>query len=201
MADWADYEPVVASWRRRYELCRGTREPKSPGWTFGQFLLASVRMGDGSAAQRDLGLVQPARLADAEWIQFFETSDRNGWTSRMAYYFTTMGLYVMAMLEAVVQDWRGRIDVLPALLPRWGDGPIAFERLHLRGGLVASGRYEEGRLEMELSASADVETKLAVRVAGSYRMESPAGSEDFAADQEVPLKLAAGQTARIVSQG
>jgi hypothetical protein len=193
-----EFEPVRASWRRRYELCKHTREPKSLGWTFGQFLLASVRMGDGPAAQRDLSLVQPARFADPDWIQFFETSDRNGWTHKWgAYYFTVMGLYVMAMLDAVIADYRDGIELLPALLDRWASGPVAFDRLHLRGGLVASGRLEGESLQCKLVARRDVDTRLRVCRPGAYRMTIDGKQRDLPGGQWTELNLSAGDEIRL----
>jgi hypothetical protein len=200
MAKWMDETHVRASWQRRYELCKATREPKSLGWTFGQFLLTSVRMADGQAAQKDLGLVMPARFADPDWIQFYETSDRNGWTHKWgAYYFTVMGLYVMALLDAIVQDYRDRIDLLPAPLPRWKGKPIAFSNLHLRGGLVLEGKTDDGRLECSLRASKDFAGPLRVHLPGRYRLSSPTETEDFQQGQTVQINLAPGQTARIES--
>ncbi len=171
MADWMDYEPVERSWHKRHQLCTGTRIPKSLGWTFGQFLLASARMRDGAAAEIDLNLVQPARFADAEWIQFFETSCRHGWSQKSAYYFTTMGLYTMAMVDTLIQDYRDGIDVLPALLPRWQGKPVAFRNLHLRNGIVADGRLSDGTLELELRASRDIATTLRVHRADAEPIE------------------------------
>ncbi len=197
-ADWMDYEPVLASWKRRYELCKATREPKSLGWTFGQFLLASVRLGDGQAAQKDLSLVQPARFADPDWIQFFETSDRNGWTHKWgAYYFTVMGLYVMAMLDTVIQDYRGGVRIAPAILPRWQGKPVGFSNLHLRGGLVASGRIEGSDLRCQLQARRDIRTRLEVCLPGSYRLIVDGQETAFAGQEAVELSLSASRTATI----
>ncbi|MFW5830189.1 MAG: hypothetical protein ACOCXA_08005, partial [Planctomycetota bacterium] len=59
MAQWMADPRVVRSWRRRHDLCKFTRLPKSLGWTFAQLALASARMQDGAGVQQDLDLVQP----------------------------------------------------------------------------------------------------------------------------------------------
>ncbi len=201
MGDWMDAEPVVRSWQHRYVLCRHTRQPTSLGWTFGQFALASARRQDGEALQEDLSLVAPARFADAEWMQFYESSCRHGWSHKKSYYFTVMGLYVMAMADALIQDYRGRVDILPAPLPRWGSQDLAFANLHLRDGLVAAGRREGGRLTVTLRATRDVETALRVHEAGAYELRIDGRVETFASGAEQPLDLKAGQEASIVQTG
>jgi hypothetical protein len=198
MGDWMDAPPVVRSWEQRYLLCRKTREPTSLGWTFGQFALASARRQDGAALQQDLSLVAPARFADAEWMQFYESSCRHGWSHKKSYYFTVMGLYVMAIADAVIQDYRGRIDILPAPLPRWGREDLAFDHLHLRDGLVAAGRRENGRLTVTLRATRDVQTVVLVHQPGQYELRMAGQAETFASGEEQALTLPAGQQAAII---
>ncbi len=168
MKEWMGYEPVVKSWNRRHELCKDTHVPTSFGWTLGQLFLASARMQDGAEAEKDLNLVQPARFADPDWIQFFESSCRNGWSHKKSYYFTVMGLYAMAMPDTLIQDYRDRIDLFPALLPRWKGKRVAFKNLHLRGGIRASGKLDGDRIELEFNAARETESELYIHIPGKY---------------------------------
>lgn len=146
---------IEKAWRERMRLTALAEEPRSYGWTFALFALASARMGDGRALQEDLDLVQPARFADGLWFQFYESSCRHGWQHKKPYYFPASGLYLQALTDAVAQDWRGRIDFFRALPPAWLKGRTAFHGLRMRGGLTASGWYEEGRFEVTCRATRD----------------------------------------------
>lgn len=201
MAEWMTFAPVRTSWEHRHDLCRDSRRPKSFGWTFGQYTLASARMHDGAAVQDDLSLVKPARFCDPDWIQFYESSCIHGWSHKKSYYFTVMGLYVMAMADTVIQDYRDGIDVLPALLPRWEGKPVGFTNMHLRGGLVADGRYEDGKLSMTLRAERNSETTIRVHPQGNYELILNGESKSFAAGEAVPLQLQTGRTVEIRSAG
>ncbi|MFW6303204.1 MAG: hypothetical protein ACOC2L_01165 [Candidatus Sumerlaeota bacterium] len=197
-ADWMDYEPVVQSWRNRHELCLHTREPRTLGWTFGQFAFASARMRDGAELQKDLALVAPARAVDSDWIQYYESSHRLGWVNKKAYYFTVMGLYVMALLDTMVQDYRGVVEFFPALLPRWEGNPAAFRNLHLRGGLTASGRMDGDRIQCELTATQDVESHLIIHSDGRFVLEGET-NRNFSGGETVAFRLKAGEKIKITS--
>ncbi len=200
MADWMEYKPVVDSWKHRHELCGLTREPRSLGWTFGQFQFASARMQDGAEMQKDLALVAPARAVDHDWMQYYECSHRLGWTHKTgAYYFTTKGLYVMSMLDTVIQDYRDRIDIFPALLPRWEGKLVAFQNLHLRGGIVASGRLEDNKVTCEFKAAKDVETTIRLCGELAFAITINGETEEYNPGQTPDIKLAAGDTATLRS--
>ncbi|MFP4381646.1 MAG: hypothetical protein ACLFUS_14185 [Candidatus Sumerlaeia bacterium] len=201
MGDWMEYEPVKQSWQRRYELCVHTREPRSLGWTFGQFALASARMGEGAGLESDLGLIQPARMADHDWMTFYECSHRLGWTHKKgAWYFTVMGLYVMTMLDTVIQDYRDGIDVLPALLPRWSGKPVAFQNVRLRGAILASGTWNNRRLELQLKAEKDIQTRIRVHPEGRYRIQAEGLEKNFSHGEYAEFSLKAGQEAAVWSR-
>lgn len=154
--DLLELEPAfVQAWRDRLRLTADAEEPRSHGWTFALFALASARMGDGEALQADLDLVQPARYADGQWFQFYESSCRLGWQHKKPYYFPTSGLYLQALTEAVAQDWRGRIDFFSALPPSWRDGRLSFRGLQMRGGIIATGWCEPDGFRIKLAASRD----------------------------------------------
>ncbi len=189
MAKWMDWEPVQTSWRERYGLCENTHAPISYGWTFGQYTLASARMGDGQAVQDDLSLVQPARFADPHWIQFYESSCRNGWSHKKPYYFTVMGLYLAALNDCVVQDCRGFIDIFPALLPRWNDKDIYFENMHMCDGLIISGKLINEDCKISIICRHHQNIKLRIGQAGTYvAVLGPNEKVEFAGGEIIELE-------------
>ena len=151
MPDLMSDPDVHYSWNHRLDLCHNARIPFSAGWTFGLFSLASARMRDGKALAADLALVQPARYADGRWIQFYESSCRNGWQHKKAYYFTTSGLYLQALTDAVIQDCRGYIDLCAALLPEWQGERIEVYGVTSLGGARIDGWYAAGRCRFTIT--------------------------------------------------
>ena len=199
MAEWMDWQPVHATWQVRHLLCKKTRIPVSLGWTLAQIVFSSARMRDGQAVEHDLDLVQRARYADPMWIQFYECSNRWGWTERIAFYFVTMQIYTATLLECIVQDCRGAIEFFPALLPRWSGEPIAFRKLHLRDGLLASGFIHGETFELELTASLDSEFPLVVSLPGEFILIQGGETRAIAGKKPDTLRMAAGTTVQIHS--
>ena len=198
MKDWIDWEPVHETWKIRHLLCNKTREPTSMGWTFAQLVFSSARMRDGAAVEHDLGLVQRARYADPMWIQFYECSHRWGWTERIAFYFVTMQIYTKTLLECVVQDCREDIELLPALLPRWKGKPLAFYRLHLRGGLILDGEIDEaGVLDLTLRATLSTKDTLRILPGGEFTLRTPQKESALSSGDTAEFTLAPGETLQI----
>lgn len=162
---------VIHAWRNRLDLCHDTRKPYSGGWTFGLFTLASARMRDGEAVAADLALVQPARYADGRWIQFYESSCRNGWQHKKAYYFTTSGLYLQALTDAVVQDCRGHIDLCAALLPEWRMQRIEVDGIISLEGARVDGWYEAGRCRFTITPQSDGPVAIRLGLPGRCRID------------------------------
>ena len=142
--------PTETAWHRRYDLMGSARQPRTQGWTFGAYTLASARMRSPQEMERDLRLVQPAWAADPAWTQFYEGSWPLGWHRNKAYYFTTSGLYLQAFTDAILQDWRGYVDLFACLLPGWELKSFRFAGLRARGGVEASGRWSCGRFRVTL---------------------------------------------------
>ncbi len=199
MADWMDWAPVHETWKMRHLLCKRTREPVSLGWTFAQLVLASARMRDGAAVQKDLDLVQRARYADPMWIQFYECSHRWGWTQRIAFYFVTMQIYTQTILECLVQDCRESIEFFPALLPSWEGRDLAFHNLHLRDGLIVSGSFRNGAIEIEIRATRDVQPTITIRRNGQFTCRCKDLHQSFAGHESCSLNMLSGAVARISS--
>jgi len=165
---------VVWSWQHRLDLCHDTHIPFSAGWTFGLFTLASARMRDGDAVAADLALVQPSRFADGRWIQFYESSCRNGWQHKKPYYFTTSGLYLQALTDAVVQDCRGHIDLCAALLPDWRGRRVEAHGIVSLDGARVDGWYEAGHCRFTVTPKIDGPVALRLGLAGPYRIDGAA---------------------------
>lgn len=190
MPDMLDSEPAVAEgWRRRYDLTERARRPHTCGWTYGEFLLASVRMRAPQEAARDLAAVQPCRAADPRWIQFYESSYIEGWHLRKAYYFTMSGLYLQAFTDCLVQDWRGYVDLFPCLLPGWAEESLEFRGVHARGGIVVDGCWNKGTFEVELRPHGTRAVDVRVSAPGA-RIEvtgHASGPDSFESGQVVSL--------------
>jgi len=189
------YAPVRTSWERRYDLTHTALLPISHGWTFGEFILASARMRSGKEVARDLSMVQPARYADPYWIQFYESSMREPWHMKKAYYFTTSGLYLQALTDCVVQYCRGTVDLFAAILPEWEQKDFFFHGLRTDGGLKVSGRWQAGAFRVTIEPSRDVE--MPVRVSRDVQgiRASEAGGKSWIFDGQIdcPVSFHAGR--------
>jgi hypothetical protein len=186
---------VQQSWERRYDLTLGARVPESLGWTLGEFTLASARMRSPEALRHDLLMVQTARFADPLLIQFYESSCRVGWSHKKAYYFTTSGLYLQALTDAVVQCCRGSIDLFAALLPEWEEQEFSFENLWVWGGVKVSGWWHKGEFEVTLEPSVDATLPIRVSrdVKGIVVKRADGTGFLLPGNREVPVEFTAGQ--------
>lgn len=205
MPDMAESgSPVVAAWRRRYDITDRARRPHTCGWTYGEFFLSSVRMHAPEEAEKDLRAVQPCRAADPRWIQFYESSFIEGWHLRKAYYFTMSGLYLQGFTDTLMQDWRGRLELFPCLLPGWEGKEFSFAGFRARGGLRVSGQWQAGEFRVTIKPAGAASVKLSVsrpgvEVRASGQATGPgrfAGGEvvefDFNGDAPIVLTRHAG---------
>ncbi|MEI6167982.1 MAG: hypothetical protein WCS52_12390 [bacterium] len=185
------YAPVKTSWARRYDLTHQALLPISYGWTFGEFTLASARMRSGREVARDLSMVQPARFADPYWIQFYESSMREPWHMKKAYYFTTSGLYLQALTDCVVQYCRGTLDLFAAILPEWEDKSFFFHGLRTDGGLAVSGEWRAGGFRVEIVPSRDVVMPLRISrdLKGIRLLEADGQARQFDGQTEIPYSF------------
>ena len=189
------------AWRNRWDLTMDAREPRSCGWTFAEFALASARMGDGEALRRDLDLVQPARYADGQWIQFYESSCLRGWQHKKPYYFTTNGLYLQALTDAICQYWRGTVDLFAALLPEWEEDAFSFRGLRTPGGIEVSGEWDAGCFHASFTASRAYSGTVRIcRPGAVFEICTPEGILAGKGFEKIPLRLEAGGVARIESR-
>jgi hypothetical protein len=154
--------PVIKSWNNRYELTEQAKKPITKGWTFGQFSWTSCRMRAPRELEQDLWAIQACRGADPRWIQFYESSFWTGWHLNKAYYFPMMGLYLQTFTDALVQDWRGYIDLFPCLLTGWEAEKISFHGIYTKNGVKVSGSWDNGQFNVTLTPTYAKKIKLRV---------------------------------------
>jgi hypothetical protein len=164
----------------------------------GLFALASARMRNGAELARDLSMIQPARFADPLYIQFYESSCRNGWSHKKSYYFTVHGLFLQALTDAVVQYCRGPSDLFGALLPEWEHGRIEFAGLRTDGGVSVSGYFDNGSFDVELMPSMDVEMPVRVsRPVTGIEIGDGTAAVRTDGNAEVTWRFVAGKAVRV----
>lgn len=103
------------------------------GWTLGAFVLTSARLKDLQGLRKDFSMILECNHADKNYIQFYESSNRDS----LPFYMTTTGLFMEAITECFIQDYRGFIEVFPINLSG------RFSKLRCRGGFLVSGEYEK----------------------------------------------------------
>ena len=154
--------PAEKAWINRYELTIDAKKPVTRGWTIGEFALASCRMRDAEAVEKDLSAIQLCRSADPRWIQFYESSSWEGSHLRNAYYFPMMALYLQMYTDALVQDWRGYVDIFPCLLKGWDKSSFAFHGIHVTGGAVIDGTWNNGKFKVTITPGTEKDIMLMV---------------------------------------
>lgn len=179
--------PVVKAWNNRYDLTTQAKKPVTHGWTYATLALSSSRMRSPSAFSKELSAIQYYAGADPRWIQFYEYTFWERYTLNLAYYFPTHGLYQQAFTDAVIQDWRGYIDLFPALLKRWEKDPLVFKGLTLRGGIKAEGKWDKGNFKVTLNPGNKEEFKLRVSrdIENIHANGQKKGPDTFAGNQLV----------------
>jgi hypothetical protein len=185
--------PCHTAWQNRYELTHQAKKPFTAGWTIGEFALASARMRAPAELEKDLRAIQPCRSADPRWIQFYESSYQEGWHLMKAYYFPMSGLYLQALTDCLVQDWRGYVDLFACLLPEWVERGVRLHGFRARGGVAVSGELQRDRLAVTLTPSADARSvRLRVSRPGLKLRASghASGPAQFAGDEVVELGFA-----------
>jgi hypothetical protein len=135
----------------RYHITDGASIPRFLGHTLGEFILASARMHDAKAWEKDWDMVLPAKYADPEFIQFYESTGSN-----LAYYITTHGLFAQAILETIVSTWWNRLD-LCSCIP-W-EGTVRFGNIRTLHGVTVSGEFKGGNGQATLHAWKDTQFK------------------------------------------
>lgn len=123
---------------RRYDICRGYKDASSTAWTLGQFMLASSRLRRPEEFAKDIVNIQRCKIMDPAYIQTFESS------RKAPHFLTTIGLFMQAITDTLVQTHNGYAEFFPCILPEWKDQELSFTTLRLPGGFLASGSYKNG---------------------------------------------------------
>lgn len=99
--------PAVFVYNHRNDMTVDAKKPFYWGWTLGVFLLAGSRLGDVEGWKADWDNMEKSDYVDTEWIQSYETSTH--WN--MAFYNINNGLIAQSLLNNLVCDWYGRLEI------------------------------------------------------------------------------------------
>jgi hypothetical protein len=201
MADRGADPALLRAYDLRYDLTAQAKKPVSHGWTYAAFALASSRLGNGEGFARDMSAAQFCAHADPRWIQFYEFTFWERWTVHLAYYFVTHGLYQQAYTDALVQDWRGYVEVFAALMPQWEDQSLAFHGLSTLDGVTLDGYRDREGLHLVIHPGKASSIPLKVSSAkGKLKVSGDAGQVgEIVAGEIVELRFSQGRDV-IISQ-
>ena len=144
-------EPNRRAHELRYEITAGTEIPHFAGHTLGEFVLASARMHDSEAWQKDWSMLTLAKYTDPGFIQINESSG-----STLVFYVTTHGLFAQALLETTVSTWWDHLD-LGSCIP-W-KGTVRFGNIRTLLGVTVNGEINDGSGQATLQAWKDTNFK------------------------------------------
>jgi hypothetical protein len=136
--------PSASAYNQRYNLTINASKPHFAGWTLTEFLLAGSRMGNAEEWKKDWDNLIKADLADKDLIQIFESSGNN-----RAFYITSSGMLAQSLLNNVVTDWFGKLEI-GRCIP-W-QGKIGFKDIYTLPGVQVSGEIENGHADLSLKA-------------------------------------------------
>ena len=131
---------------RRYDICRGYKDASSTAWTLGQFMLASCRLRMPDELAKDIENIQRCRIMDPAYTQTFES------TRRSPHFLTTIGLFMQAITETLVQTHNGFTEIFPCLLKDQDSQPIEFRGIRAPGGFRVSGLRKKRLQRLEITS-------------------------------------------------
>ncbi|MDO8683008.1 MAG: hypothetical protein Q7N50_05965, partial [Armatimonadota bacterium] len=143
-------DPIRRAYELRYEITDGAEKPFFYGWTLGEFLLASVRMGDAGGWKKDWDNALRAGYVDPERVQIYETS--RAWGA--SFYVTTNGLFTQSIFDCIASTWWGRLQVGECIPWR---GEISFGAIKTLAGVDVSGQIDATHIDLLLRAGRDLE--------------------------------------------
>ena len=141
-------EAAVAAYAHRYEITEKAEEPFFWGWTLGEFLLSGSRLGDREGWKKDWGNMVKSENVDPDWIQVYEGS--RIWD--ISYYTTTNGLFQQSLVNNVVCDWYGELEI--AKCYPW-EGETRFRDIRSILGVKVGGRVSPHRADITLETWKD----------------------------------------------
>ena len=146
-------EPSRKAYQLRYEITAKAKTPFFYGWTLGEFLLASSRYGDSREWLKDWNNIIQSDYADPEWIQVYETGKSYG----MTYYSTTNGLIAQSLLNNLISDWYGKLEI--AKCNPWS-GKVFVKNISSKLGITIDGSIDGRNADLYLTAWKDVEFEI-----------------------------------------
>ncbi|MGQ8335136.1 hypothetical protein ACUNWD_01190 [Sunxiuqinia sp. A32] len=149
--DVADASAIA--YQLRYDITQDAKRPYFYGWTLGEFLLAGSRIGSVEGWQKDWENLRKADYVDPDWIQIYETSG----VYRDAYYNITNGLVTQSLLNNLVCDWYGKLEI--AKCNPW-KGKIYLKNIYSKLGVKISGVIDGDSASLLLEAWKDCEFEL-----------------------------------------
>lgn len=135
-------------YKHRNEMTVDANKPFYWGWTLGSFLLAGSRLGLVDEWSKDWDNMAKSDYVDKEWIQSFETSTH--WT--MAYYNINNGLIAQSLLNNLVCDWYGRLEI--GKCNPW-QGKQYIKDITSQLGVIVNGTVEGQTYDVTLTAWKD----------------------------------------------
>lgn len=141
-------DPTATAYRLRYDITVNAQKPRFAGWTLCDFLLAGSRIGDAAGWQKDWNNLLKSDYIDPDWIQIYESSCAYA----QSFYVTSSGLMAQALLNNVVSDWFGKLEV--AKCNPW-KGEILFRNIYSLLGVKVSGKINGTHADVTLVAWKD----------------------------------------------
>ncbi len=141
-------KPTKSAYDQRYSITERSAEPFFHGWTLGEFLLASTRMGNAVGWRKDWNNARASDYVDEEWIQIFETSGAH----QSSFYVTTHGLFAQATMECFVSAWWGKLQAGHCM--PWSS-ECSFSGMVMLLGVEASGHITPEYTNLILKAQRD----------------------------------------------
>jgi len=145
--------PSVTAYNLRYEITQDAKKPMFYGWTLGEFLLAGSRLGNVEQWLNDWNNAKPADYVDKDWIQIYETSGAH----TMPFYSTTNGLFAQSLLNNLVCDWFGKLEI--AKCNPW-KGECRLYNIYSILGVKINGSISSEKTNLELTAWKDCSFEL-----------------------------------------
>mgnify|MGYP000027150294 FL=1 len=141
-------EEALNAYNLRYKITQDAQIPYFYGWTLGEFLLAGSRVGNTDEWLKDWNNMLKSDYIDPNYIQIYETSKAHN----MSYYVTTNGLIVQSLINNLVCDWYGELEIAKCY-PWLSD--VHFKNIHSLMGVSISGSIVNREIKLYLHAWKD----------------------------------------------
>lgn len=185
-------DPAVFVYKHRNDMTVDAKKPFYWGWTLGAFLLAGSRLGLVDEWKADWANMSKSDYVDQEWIQSFETSTH--WN--MAFYNINNGLIVQSLLNNLVCDWFGRLEI--AKCNPW-TGTQYIRNIISQLGVTVNGTVNGKDYDVTLTAWKDCSFQLdnqaiTLQKGQSRQVKGTAGDVAYEEPEQTLQKVLPGQT-------